>query len=123
MIAVKNFENQILTFFSISLSKFCLSYVGQISSLIVDVTFKRLDTGGNAVSHYNLKTVTFPAGKSDLFCFNLKDEIFAQSYLTGHLKMEKFKAVWVSRLRVVTESVNTDFYIDNVYMGKNELKG
>lgn len=91
--------------------------------MIVDVKFKRLDTGGDAISHYTLRSVTFPAGKSDLFCFNLKDQIFAQTYLTGHLQMDKLKAVWVSRLRVVTEAINTDFYIDNVYMGKSELKG
>jgi len=88
----------------------------------LDVKFYRTDTGLLQESHYTMKDLTFP-GDTTLQCFNLIDEMFEQNYLVNTLKMNKLKQIYVRRIRFEPEVLNSDVYIDNIWIGKQKLQG
>ena len=63
-----------------------------------------------------------PAAGSDLYCLNLFEEVQKQGHLMNWLKLDLAKPILVTRIRVTTDAVNADFYVDNVFIGKQELR-
>ena len=103
--------------------QFCFSHTGRIAKLKVDVKFYRTDTGELHESHYTLHGPTFPDESSSMLCFNLIDQLFEQNHLVNTLKMNKLKQIYVRRIRLEPAVLNSDVYLDNIWIGKQKLQG
>ena len=87
----------------------------------MDLTFTRTDTEATQASHYTLRDITI--SDAHLQCFDLLATVYQQNYLMNSLKLDKNNEIYVSRIRLLTSAVNADTYVDNVWIGKAELRG
>ena len=91
-----------------------------IKGIRLNLAFVRTDTGLEQASHYHFSKLEFT--NNNFQCFNMFEEVKKQSHLMDYLKLNIYGYIKVSRIRLRTEVDRSYFYVDNLWIGNEEVQ-